>query len=740
MANQVTTTFRIDAQGAINSLSQYNTQLQKTVQLQKQLGGSATAVGSGGGTGGGGGQAGGLGGVGRGVLGAVSFAAVAAFTKQAVDASNEATRANRALAASAVEAGRSYNDLAKSSAEFARAAGISNAQAARSTAQLQRLTTLAGEGDQLEKYQKGFLDLAAARGVAFEELDTLFSGIIAGTDDALNRFGKADPSKLAAQYAAQLGKSVDQLTEQEKILSRLKAFDPDFGLFAGANEARLQSFDGRLDQFNATLENTIALFGDWIANSSIVSDNLEFISLVLKQFSGPSSSQIRELVASGRSQGEIVQALEPSTTEVLYNRLRAGFSKGSPIGLITRLFTGRFYDAEEGTKLREVETGRKVAAQTALDELEEAAARSQRQANARTESENARRALYQQRLQELTRFYAFERELSQANLTVYEAQRRSMLDGTMAAEMRYNQEISAARINTLKNESLLQNKNFADLINFNRMIGNEGEVQKVQGEQRTFNLKQAVAIRLEEISAIQKQAELEKKRAETIKRINLDLRNQAIGFVGEQNPYVRIFSDAQTAAEELIEKTKEFGFEFKRSILQGLQQRANIALFQQDITNLRGAVALRREARELDYGYDPSQFSQEEAEAYRRRSISEDLEAIEAAFRRTDRSAQAQRLRDQAIIDATRGANYRELFYEDRAEAVAAREREATRLEQDRSSARAAFDRLLNEFDNGGVRVRIAEGQTLIRIIDESNGRAEIATRPSNASTGARYR
>jgi hypothetical protein len=726
-------------------LNQYNTQLQKSVQLQKQLGGSATAGGAGTRTGGGGGGAGvggsgGIGGLGKGILGGLSFAAVAAFTKQAVDASIESTRANRALAASAVEAGRSYNDLAKSSAEFARAAGISNAQAARSTAQLQRLTTLAGEGDQLEKYQKGFLDLAAARGVAFEELDTLFSGIIAGTDDALNRFGKADPSKLAAQYAAQLGKSVDQLTEQEKILSRLKAFDPDFGLFAGANEARLQSFDGQLDQFNATLQNTIALFGDWIANSSIVSDNLEFISLVLKQFSGPSTSQVRELVASGRSQGEIVQALEPSTGEILYNRLRAGFSKGTPIGLITRLITGRFYDADEGTRLREIETGQKVAAQTSLNELEEAAARGQRQANARRESEDARRALYKQRLKEITDFYTFEKELASANLSLYEAERKSMLDGTMAAEMRYNQAISAARINTLKDEALMQNRMFEDLINFNRMIGKDEDVQKTLSEQRVFNLKQSLAIRLEEIGAQQKQADFEKKRIESIRQVTKDLRGQLFGFAGEQNPYVRIFSDAESAIDDLIDKTKEFGKKFRESVKQGIAERGNIALLAQDITNLRGATSLRREARELLFGIDPSQFSPEQAEEYRRRTIQEDIQAIDDAYSRSQRGAAADRLRDQAIIQATQGVSFRELYQSDRFEAIGAREREATRLEQDRDKAREAFDRILNEFDNGGIRVRLAEGQSTVTIIDDSNGRAEVATRPTGASTTARYR
>jgi hypothetical protein len=254
-----------------------------------------------------------------------------------------------------------------------------------------------------------------------------------------------------------------------------------------------------------------------------------------------------------------------------------------------------------------------------------------------------------------------------------------------------------------------------------------------------FNLKQGVAIRLEEINAQQKQAEIERKRAEAVKAISLDLRGQSFGVATEQNPYVRIFSDAQSAAEDLIKKTEEFGKKFKASIIAGIEQRGNLALLAQDINNLRGATSLRREARELLFGIDPSQFSPEQAEEYRRRTIQEDIQAIDDAYSRSQRGASAERLRDQAIIQATQGVSFRELYQGDRAEAISAREREATRLEQDRDKAREVFDRILSEFGSGGIPVKLAAGQSTITIIDESNGRAEVATRPTPASTRARY-
>lgn len=345
MANQVSTTFSINATAALNQLAQYQQQLRNTIQLQTQLGTLGTNPGGGsrGGNGGGGGVGGSIAGAIGGVL---TVAAVTQALRTATAAVKESQAANRALSASATEAGKSYLDLSKSSKAFANAALISESAAARSTAQLQRLLTLAGEGEQLEKYQKGFLDLAAARGVAFDELDTLFQGIIAGTDDALNRFGKQDPSKLAEQYARSLGKSVEQLTEQEKILSRLKAFDSDFGLFNGANEDRINSFSGSVDRLNKTIDDIITNFSSWGAESRIVRDNLQAITLASGGIAGFAPSRIQEMIAAGQSDQDILRAMGGGRGPSWYDRVLAKWS-GSPGGVLARtLFGGDAITAE----------------------------------------------------------------------------------------------------------------------------------------------------------------------------------------------------------------------------------------------------------------------------------------------------------------------------------------------------------------------------------------------------------
>jgi hypothetical protein len=235
---------------------------------------------------------------------------------QAVQATKEAEAANRALSASATEAGKTYAFAATEALQFGKDAAISNTQAARSIAELQRLLTLAGEGDQFQKYSKGFLDVASARGVQFQELSTLFQGLISGTDDALNRFGKADPSKLAEAYAKSIGKTVEQLTEREKVMSRLVAFESDFALFAGANADRLAGTGGQADQASKAL-------ADITTNLSLaVTQSLEFqgilngVNDLLKGIAGYDPINIRVRLQNG----DTPQALAEEVADSGLNR------------------------------------------------------------------------------------------------------------------------------------------------------------------------------------------------------------------------------------------------------------------------------------------------------------------------------------------------------------------------------------------------------------------------------------
>lgn len=742
MANQVTTTFKINAQGAINSLNQYNTQLAQTIRLQNQLGRTqGSGAGGGGDTGGGGGLLGGIGGLGKGLLGGLTFAAVVGALKTAVDASNELARANRALSSSAVEAGVSYTQLADANERFAKSAGISTAQASRSTAQLQRLVSLAGEADQLEKYQKGFLDLAAARGVAFEELDTLFQGIIAGTDDALNRFGKQDPSKLAAQYAAQLGKSVDQLTEQEKILSRLKAFDKDFGLFNGTNEARLRSFDGQMDVFNGKIQDTIALFGSWITSSQGVNEWLGIINETMQSL-GPtiSGDEVQRFIDAGLNPQEIMDTLRQrgefnSTTWENLTSIGPN-SVANIFGL-----TGPGQKAE----LRAIETFEKILNQFALTEDQKTAVLEAAEAKRQSIIEDGKRKEYLGYTDALKNQYEYEKVLFEGNLSLFEAERKMMLDGTKASELRYAQEVGAVRVEALQRELEMQNQLFQRQMMYAQMTGQSEEFDKVRREQRIFNAKQNFAIELESLRTQQEQARIQKEAAEQRKNVTRDLRNQILGYAANQNPYVRIFTDAQNALEDLVDKTKEFGKQFGRTMVSEIQSQFNLQLLGQDIDNLVKAVQLRQEARQYRGDRDLEAL-------FPGYNISEQIDAAERAFSRANREGfgsdaerrAAERRRDQAIIGLTSGLDVEALrgsVYGGGilADAASAREREADRLERDRQTAQDVFEQVLREFSDGGLRVRLANGEQVVRIINEAPESASVAERPGRGATNGRY-
>jgi hypothetical protein len=747
MANQVITKFRIDAQGAIASLNQYNTQLQRSIQLQKQLGASARASrGGGGGVGGGGGAGGGGGLPGLGALGAlkgipvVGAALGAVFSAQAasqlfqksIQQSIQLEQSLRSLSASGIDAGKSFDVMIAASNRFAEAGAISQSAAAKSTAQLQRLLTLAGQGDQLEKYQQGFLDLAAARGVAFEELETLFQGIIAGTDDALNRFGKADPSKLYDQYAKSIGKSTDQLTQQQRTFALLNAFAGDFEKFQGANEDRINSFEGRVDKFNSTLDNTLARLGQWIASSRTLNDVLFVTGELLESPALTRENQLRSdisrRVVEGETPAQIAaefarkynrdgltgrkpRKLTPEEIQDELGKLQLGFEPGKNIDEFRRVYrfaerlVAAFSETEKQTRLRLID-----------------------------EEKQARLKAQQETTEALLKSIERERKIRTAQLSLYETQWRTTLDKSTTREIEQIKAVADARLANIREETNERLRGFAS------QFGSETNPTKrleILNDQSAFQREQQLAYQQEFLVNAQRIAELEKKLADDRRNAIFDLAQT----LQTDNPYVKLFTDAEKALISLEDRERDFGSALTDRIRKATLNSMGLSILTQDISNLRSAVGLRREAFEIGAGFDPSRLSGRRADAYRRQVIADDLNAIERAYQRRAQvdPLEAQRARDRAIIEATQGATPRQLTAQTRGLAVEAREREAARLEQDRDRARTLFDTLIKEFSGGGVRVRIAEGEQYVYVVNKAGDKAEVASKPGQGSTNQRY-
>ncbi len=240
----------------------------------------------------------------------------------ALAAAKENINANRALSATATEAGKSYVDLAIASQNYGKVANVSATDASKQTAGLQKLLTTAGKPDELERYQKGFTDVAAARGIDPAGLTDLFSQIASGQDEALNRLGKSDPGILKEIYAKKHGLVADNLTQAQAVQSRLDAFEPDFDLFAGANADKLGSFSGQADLASKSMADITTKVGLAITQNATFQESLSSINYLLGELAGmkPIDIQIR------LKQGESVEKLATEQADSWGNMLTRGIA------------------------------------------------------------------------------------------------------------------------------------------------------------------------------------------------------------------------------------------------------------------------------------------------------------------------------------------------------------------------------------------------------------------------------
>lgn len=182
-------------------------------------------------------------------------------TKAAYDAGRELERSNRLIASSAKESGIAYGELTKNAREFAELTAQTRTEGQKTFAELTRLAQAAGRTNDLDLIGKRFADIGAARGLKGDELSTIAEQLITGQDEALNRLGIADPSKLYEQFAKDVGRTVESLTEMERANIRLDAVMRKAILFDGTAAAQLLTATGQMDKFFANVKDKGAQFG-----------------------------------------------------------------------------------------------------------------------------------------------------------------------------------------------------------------------------------------------------------------------------------------------------------------------------------------------------------------------------------------------------------------------------------------------------------------------------------------------
>lgn len=188
-------------------------------------------------------------------------AGIAVVGKASLDAATEAKNAQVLLQSTAKETGKEYDKLKAQALAFGDATALSNSKAEATFARLTNFANAAGRSDKLEEFRKRFADLAAAKGINAENLGLIATQLNNLTDEATDKILNANPSAFYDKFALSLHKTADALTDSEK---RAAVFDEILkrgALFDGTAEHRVNSAAGAMDQFNRTFENAKTSIG-----------------------------------------------------------------------------------------------------------------------------------------------------------------------------------------------------------------------------------------------------------------------------------------------------------------------------------------------------------------------------------------------------------------------------------------------------------------------------------------------
>lgn len=269
------------------------------------------------------------------VLGIGAFVSAA---KSAVDVAVEASRANRILASSAIEAGLSYDQAADKSKRFADLVGLSNTDAKGPTASILRLAGRTGKPENADKLLSGFADLSAAFGIDPKDLQTLTQSILSGQDEGLNRLGIADPGQLYKAYAKEIGKTADQLTQFEKVQAAVNAVLEKSATFAGAAADKQNSLEGRVLKVSAAWDNLTESLAQNFATSGPVTAFINEANNALGNLS-LELENVNKQLAEGKSPKEIAKQRGTTAADVITGALTAPFATALlPLDILTNGF------------------------------------------------------------------------------------------------------------------------------------------------------------------------------------------------------------------------------------------------------------------------------------------------------------------------------------------------------------------------------------------------------------------
>lgn len=238
---------------------------------------------------------------------AATAAGILLIGNAAKNASLDAANAQRILRSDAQQAGLEFAAVQAEARKFGDDLALSNTQAENSFARFLRVVKAAGLTENLTQYRKQFADLAAAYGLNATEVETLTSQLLSGQDEALNRLGIADPSQLYKSYAASVGKTVEELTQEEQVRARLLAVTEKGRQFEGVAAQRLTEQVGQWAQLNKTIADTTTSLGDFLTKRTVVGELPGLFTSILKG-ENPLEGKQRQLEAESAARAAQARA------------------------------------------------------------------------------------------------------------------------------------------------------------------------------------------------------------------------------------------------------------------------------------------------------------------------------------------------------------------------------------------------------------------------------------------------
>lgn len=188
------------------------------------------------------------------------------FAGKVVSGGKEATNAALFLRSAVGETGGSLKTATEEATNFARALGLTTAEAERlrATAEIGLQGTGKGAGEFLDRAA----DLAASRGIEIAELGTIITQIFNGADEGLGRlFAGKNPSTFFNEFAKATGRTVDSLTDVERRTILVNAVMQAAGKHVGEAGQKLQGLGGILGQINALIDELAGKIGEALSRN-----------------------------------------------------------------------------------------------------------------------------------------------------------------------------------------------------------------------------------------------------------------------------------------------------------------------------------------------------------------------------------------------------------------------------------------------------------------------------------------